>query len=126
MTSITIEGEDYPIKFGYGAFRHLGVLWEQEGIQGVIKVFEKTFSNISADPKFDALEKIGDLVNAGVINAGGESLNTDDILNDLVFQDSGKLQTVVDAFMKSIPGAENGKKKVSQKKAPKPKPKAKK
>jgi len=57
------------------------------------------------------LEKIGDLVNAGVINAGGESLNTDDILNDLVFQDSGKLQTVVDAFMKSIPGAENGKKR---------------
>ena len=123
MTSITIEGKDYPIKFGYGAFRQLGSFWDIEGIQGVIKMFEKTFSNMGDDPKFDALEKIGDVVNAGVINAGGSYMNVDDILNELVFKDSGKLQIVLDAFMSSLPNQENGKKKVSQKKAPKPKAK---
>jgi len=123
MKTITIEGVSHPIKFGYGAFRQLGMFWEIEGIQGVIKVFEKTFSNMGQDPKFEVLEKIGDVVNAGVINAGGAYLNQDDILNELVFKDSEKLQTVLNAFMESLPNAENGKKKVSQKKAPKPKPK---
>lgn len=120
MDSINIAGKNYPLKFGYGAFRTLGLYWKQKGIQGVIKVFEATFKDMGEDPDFDALEKISDLVNAGISNAGGDHINSDDVLDELVFNDSGKLQLVVNAFMRSIPGVENGKKKVSQKKRSKP------
>jgi hypothetical protein len=123
MTSITIEGKDYPIKFGYGAFKRLGLLWEQEGTQGVVGVIKDSLGDMGTDPKFEALEKLADLVNAGIDNAGGGVIDKDDILNELVFKDIDKLHTVVNAFLESMPNQDNGKKKVSQKKAPKPKAK---
>jgi hypothetical protein len=123
MTSITIEGVSYPIKFGYGAFKRLGLLWEQEGTQGVVSVIKDSLGDMGTDPKFEALEKLADLVNAGIDNAGGGVIDKDDILNELVFKDIDKLHTVVNAFLESMPNQDNGKKKVSQKKAPKPKAK---
>jgi hypothetical protein len=123
MTSITIEGVSYPIKFGYGAFKRLGLLWEQEGTQGVVGVIKDSLGDMGTDPKFEALEKLADLVNAGIDNAGGGVIDKDDILNELVFKDIDKLHTVVNAFLESMPNQDNGKKKVSQKKAPKPKAK---
>ena len=123
MTSITIEGKDYPIKFGYGAFKRLGLLWEQEGTQGVVGVIKDSLGDMGTDPKFEALEKLADLVNAGIDNAGGGVIDKDDILNELVFKDVEKLHTVVNAFLESMPNQDKGKKKVSQKKAPKPKAK---
>jgi hypothetical protein len=123
MTSITIEGKDYPIKFGYGAFKRLGLLWEQEGTQGVVGVIKDSLGDMGTDPKFEALEKLADLVNAGIDNAGGGVIDKDDILNELVFKDIDKLHTVVNAFLESMPNQDKGKKKVSQKKASKPKAK---
>ena len=123
MDKVTIDGISYPIKFGYGAFKRLGLLWDQEGTQGVVGVIKDSLGSMGADPKFEALEKLADLVNAGIDNAGGDHIDKDDILNELVFRDANKLHTVVNAFLQSMPNQENGKKKVSQKKAPKPKPK---
>jgi len=125
MKTINIAGTSYPLKYGYGAFRLLGEYWNQKGIQGVIKVFNENFTNMDKEQEFDALNKIGDLVNAGIENAGGETIERDEILQEVMFKDAEKLQTVMDEFVKSIPGAENGKKKVSQKKPPRTKAKKK-
>jgi hypothetical protein len=125
MKTINIAGTSYPLKYGYGAFRLLGEYWNQKGIQGVIKVFNESFANMDKEQEFDALNKIGDLVNAGIENAGGETIERDEILQEVMFKDAEKLQTVMDEFVKSIPGAENGKKKVSQKKPPRTKAKKK-
>jgi hypothetical protein len=125
MKTINIAGTSYPLKYGYGAFRLLGEYWNQKGIQGVIKVFNESFANMDKEQEFDALNKIGDLVNAGIENAGGETIERDEILQEVMFKDAEKLQIVMDEFVKSIPGAENGKKKVSQKKPPRTKAKKK-
>jgi len=125
MKTINIAGTSYPLKYGYGAFRLLGEYWNQKGIQGVIKVFNENFTNMDKEQEFDALNKIGDLVNAGIENAGGETIERDEILQEVMFKDAEKLQIVMDEFVKSIPGAENGKKKVSQKKPPRTKAKKK-
>jgi len=125
MKTINIAGTSYPLKYGYGAFRLLGEYWNQKGIQGVIKVFNESFANMDKEQEFDALNKIGDLVNAGIENAGGETIERDEILQEVMFKDAEKLQIVMDEFVNSIPGAENGKKKVSQKKPPRTKAKKK-
>ena len=101
---IKIQGEKYPIKFGYGAFRILGNKWKCSGVQAVAKQFQNIFPEGGSDDiEFEQGDMIGDLVLAGMENAGVDSTpEKDDIINEVLF-DSDKLNVVMQAFADSFP-----------------------
>ena len=85
---ITIEGKEYPVKFGYGASHRLGLFW---GVKGILPLFQKALGvmGIGDDVKntdvdaldeiqvaenilqFNNLELIGDIVQHGIAKGLG-------------------------------------------------------
>lgn len=101
--TIEIEGQKYPIKFGYGALRILGSKWNCPGVQSVLQRFRDAFEDENPpDFSFEQGDLVADLILAGVENAGAEKLpDPDDLMNE-VLQNPDILSNTVDLFAKSV------------------------
>lgn len=109
MRKIKIDGTEYPIKFGYGAFKLLGYKWNCKGVQGVAQKFQEVFpENGSEDLEFEQGDKLGDLALAGMETAGVEDLpNRDDLVNELMFVNPSLIEVIMNAFAESFPKSGN-------------------
>ena len=105
--SIKIAGSSYPLKFGYGAFKFLGRLWNCPGIAQVSEKVQKAFpEEDKGEVSFEQMDLIGDITFAGINNAGVEVDNipeAEDIIQAIVFEDSKQLSIVMTAFSESFP-----------------------
>ncbi len=118
---IEIDGKKYPLKYGYGAIALLGEKWDLDGYEAVIDKLVKLFPDgKEIQLKFTVLEAIGDLVLAGVINAGG-NVAKEDIITQ-VLATPAILSDVFALFMSKLPKAnpvETKKKAIPKKQLPK-------
>ena len=90
------------MKFGYGAFRLLGIFWNCKGIQGVANKFQKEFKSAGKEVSFNQADMLGDMVLSGIECAGIIELpQRDDVVNDLLFN-SEKIEVVMTAFSESF------------------------
>jgi len=109
--SIEIKGIKYPVKFGYGAFKLLGNMWGEKGVQGVAKKFQEVFKDAAEDVSFGQADMIGDLVMAGVENAQPNTdfpFNSEDAVQEVLFSED-KLAGIMLAFTESFPKSGNPK-----------------
>lgn len=94
--TITINGEQYSVKFGYGCFRLLTEKW---GLRSVQSVFSE-FANMDGRE----LDLCIDLVWAA-IKAAGREVDIDAV-GDLFLFNQAELARVMQVFMASFPKAE--------------------
>lgn len=109
--SIEIKGTKYPVKFGYGAFRILGEMWGEKGVQSVSKKFQDIFNGSGEEISFEQTDMLGDLVIAGVENAQPEitlPFDRDDAAQEVLFSED-KLTAIMHAFTESFPKSGNPK-----------------
>lgn len=109
-TEIEIQGTRYPMRFGFGAFRILGSLWDCKGVQGVVGKIQGLFPKEgSGDIEFEQAEMIAQLIWAGIENAGTdlETPEDNDILDEVLLANPDKLQVVMTAFAESFPKSGN-------------------
>jgi hypothetical protein len=112
-TTIEIQGKKYPLKYGYGAFRLLGETWECPSVQKVAKKFQEIFPAAGIeDVSFEQANALGELALAGIQNALPRARwqdlpELDDVVNELLFQDSTKINLVMTAFTESFPKSGN-------------------
>ena len=101
--TIEIEGKKYPIKFGYGAFRFLGRMWNCKGITQVIEKLGD-LDGMDKDFTFEQADMLADLVLAGVSNASdqGDDLFRDDVMDAILF-DPEIMMDVMAELMRSFP-----------------------
>ncbi|MEO0573209.1 MAG: hypothetical protein AAF039_15995 [Bacteroidota bacterium] len=117
---ITINGIDYPVKFGYGAIRLLGDIWQ---LNGFIEVVEKVSGLIpekgDMELSFETLDCVGDIIWAGIANAAkedeAEKVSRSDAV-DAFFNDVESVKQIFELFMTSMPkGKDGGKQKAPAK-----------
>lgn len=100
------------MKYGYGAFRILGETWECPSVQKVAKKFQEIFPEGGIDDvAFEQANALGQLALAGIENAGtnwGDLPELDDVVNELLFVDSTKINVIMTAFTESFPKPETG------------------
>lgn len=121
--AITLLNKRRQLKFGYGALKILGNKWGCNSIQKVGQEIQKSFANIE-ELDFETNDKIVDIVLAALENARVDvsEIDSDDLLNELFFQDQEKMQTIMTSFVDSMPqGKEEPKKKPVKKVASKDK-----
>lgn len=101
--AIKIQGTEYPLKFGFGAFRLLGRLWNLNGMQSVMSKIQAPFEKGKEEGTFEQFEIIGALVWAGISNAGVEDIPEENDIIDDVMLSPDKIELVMAAFTESIP-----------------------
>lgn len=112
-TKITINGVQFPVKFGYGAIRLLAGIWE---LPGFVQVVDTVGKLVPADGKemdmgIETMDRIADIVWAGMANASpdAEVESNKDVIIDAIFADMTILTAVFGKFMESMPKAPAGK-----------------
>lgn len=102
---IKIEGTVYPLKFGYGALKRLGIMWGEESMDGIFSRFTNAFKELEKDPKFEHIDVIGQMTLAGILNADPSvDLDSDAIVQDIMFNNNfEKMQIVSQLFVDSMP-----------------------
>ena len=128
---IKIEGKTYPLKFGYGAIKQLGLLWDVE-LGEVFPKFDAAFKGMQNNLKYEHVDVIGELVLAGILNANKHveiEIDSDDIVQDLIFNERSEELTRVsklffDSMPKDLKGTQPAKKKPAKKTPNKRKKKA--
>lgn|SRR5690554_544982 len=107
-TYIEIDGELYPVKFGYGAFRAMGAMWQCKGINDTIQHLTK-LDGVEGDLTFEQADIIADVVLAGIKCAGvvDVEINRDDIM-DAILADPGLMAQVMEDLASSFPTAKPG------------------
>lgn len=118
--AIEIQGTSYPLKFGIGAYRILGRIWNTESIQVIMNKIQEPFEKGKEPGSLAQFDTIGNLTYAGIKNARPKGDTTeipevDDIIDDMMFA-SEKMEEVMAAFSENIPKQGN----------PQPRPKARK
>lgn len=104
---INIDGKDYFLKFGYGAFRVLGKIWKVETLEATGEKISKAFKNI--DKKnggfgFEQLDVLSDMIFSAIICKNPEVeniLNRDDIATEILKKPQ-ELTLVIELYMSSI------------------------
>jgi hypothetical protein len=117
---IEIDGKKYPLKYGYGAIALMGKYWNLDGYEAVINKLANIFpEGQEIQMKFDVLEVIGDLIQAGIANADGDNVKHEDIV-DAVMADPSILVNVFENFRSKLPQGKpvETKKKVIPKRQP--------
>ena len=101
---IKIEGTTYPLKFGYGAIKRLGLMWNVE-FDEVFDRFNVAFAGMEKELKFEYFDIIGEMILAGILNANDTAdVKSDDIVNDIVFGERvDEITNVAQLFYNSIP-----------------------
>jgi len=101
---IKIEGTVYPLKFGYGAIKRLGLMWGVE-FGEVFERFNVAFAGMEKELKFEYVDIIGEMILAGILNANDTAdVNSDDIVNDIVFGERvDEITNVAKLFFDSMP-----------------------
>lgn len=120
-TSIEIQGKKYPLKYGYGAFRLLGEAWECPSVQKVAKKFQEIFPESGIDDvSFEQANALGELTMVGIENAGIKYADLpaiDDVVNELLFMDTTKINVIMTAFTESFPKSGNAEPRSKARKA---------
>ncbi len=117
--TIEIEGMAYPIKFGYGAIRTLGIYLDTPGYDTTILKVNEILQKLTAAEKegtgipFEVTDALGYLLLSGLENAGAEIEVEATDLSDFVLMNPEKLPAVFELFMESMPKPPHAEKKKS-------------
>lgn len=104
---VEINGEKYPLKYGYGSIVLLGEKWGLPGYEEVLSKLASVFpEGGEIKMKFDILEVIGDLILAGITNGGGDVSKADIV--DSVIENPEILVRVFEAFRSKLPQEKPG------------------
>ena len=105
--AIEIQGTRYPLKFGIGAYRLLGKIWNLNGVQSVMNKIQSPFEKGKEAGSFEQFDAIGYLTWAAISNAGvEEGPDVDTIIDDMMFAPE-KMEEVMTAFSENIPQGGN-------------------
>ena len=113
--TIQIDGTDYPIKFGYGAIRNLGLWLNASGYDETIKKVNEILQKLTVAEKegtgipFEVTDTLGYLLLAGLDNAGENDFEHT-LLVDFVLSNPDSLTKVFELFMAAMPKAKPEKK----------------
>jgi len=114
VLKLDINGKAYPVLFGYGAFKLLGVRWKVSGVSQLMQTVATTFSTVdNTDFSFEQMDKLAELVFSGIQNAKlGKDLpfTLDDVAMAMLL-DASKITDIIKAFVDSMPKADKGCKK---------------
>jgi len=122
--TVEIEGQVYPVKFGYKAYRFLADQWEISKLSQLGAEFGKLGFKPGEEPEMEVYEKLGDIILAGVLCAGKSDahqipVDRDDCV-DYFLHNMEALGDIIGAFAASFPKQESegdtGKQKKGQKK----------
>lgn len=114
--TIEINGSQYPIKFGYGAIRALGVYLNTPGYDTtIVKVNELLQQLVAAEKEgvnisFEVTDALGYLLLAGMDNADPDNEFEHTDLCDIILLNPELLQPVFEVFMASMPKPKEQKK----------------
>lgn len=94
----------YPLKFGYGSIKRLGLIWGVE-FGEVFQKFNEAFTGMQEELKFEYVDIIGEMILAGILNADSTAdVKSDDIVNDIVFGERvDEITMVSKLFFDSMP-----------------------
>lgn len=104
---IIINGNEYFLKFGYGAFRVLGRIWKINTLEATGEKIAKAFSKI--DKKggsfgFEQMDVLSDMIYSAIIcndPSVKNKINQDDIASEILRQPS-ELTAIIELYMNSI------------------------
>lgn len=112
---ISISGQPYSLRFGYGAIRLIGKELNTKGYNQTVQTVGAAVSKLSpeenkSDQEFDIPFEVMDtlllILKSGIQNADpDQELIPDDQLADGIFEDPAILSVVIQAFMDSMPRA---------------------
>lgn len=111
--SIEIGEQKFVLQFGYACLRNLGTIW---GVPDLVGVIEKMTSLglETGQVSFDAMDAIADLVLAAIHAKNNDvpaEINRDAVC-DYIMANTSKMTEIMEAFMESMPQAEQpGKRK---------------
>lgn len=140
QVKIKIKGKAHPVKFGYGVSRSLGEKW---GVAGILEVFQRAFSVYALDQeglkeldlesvtdmedlpeeakmafgsnilKFENIEMIAQILEAGVIKGSGlDELPVDfESFVDIIMDDFENSMMAFSQFLLTMPRTKEEKKK---------------
>lgn len=117
--TINIDGQEYPIRFGYGAIKNLGVYLDTNGYDStVLKVTEILQRLTVAEQQeqgipFEVTDALGYLVLCGLENADNETEFKHSDVCDYVLMNADILPDVFELFRQSMPQAKPQKKSPS-------------
>ncbi len=107
---ITINNTSYPIKFGYGAIRILGIYLKQASYDETVKEVNRMLEILATAEKegkqipFDISDGLGYVVKAGLefANPDAEDFDVDELCQAYLL-DLEILKTTFEAFMDAMP-----------------------
>lgn len=114
--TIEINGTSYPIKYGYGAIRALGVYLNTPGYDTTIEKVNQLLQQLANAEKdgvsilFEVTDALGYLLLAGLDNADPDNDFEHTDLCDVVLLNPEILKTVFETFMASMPKPKEQKK----------------
>lgn len=101
--AIEIKGKKYPVKFGYGAFRYLGALWNCKGMTEVINKLS-ALDGMGEAFSFEQGDVLSDLVLAGIRDSVGEDEDIwRDQVMDAILENPEIMILVMAELMRSFP-----------------------
>tara|TARA_B100000768_G_scaffold46545_2_gene45349 strand:+ start:7926 stop:8321 length:396 start_codon:yes stop_codon:yes gene_type:complete len=104
---ININGIDYFLKFGYGAFRVLGQIWKVGTLEATGEKISKAFQNL--DHKngtfgFEQMDVLCDMVYSAILCKNPQvknDINKDDIATEIL-KNPNALTEIIELYMSSI------------------------
>lgn len=107
ILTLQVDGEQYPVKFGFGSNRILGESWNINTYGGVLAEVQKLFPE-GEELKLSQYEKLGDIVLSGIQFAAYKAkqpepkIDSDDVVEAL-FVDVDLMTEMIQAYVASIP-----------------------
>lgn len=122
---IEIKGVSYPLRFGYGALRELGNLWNLNGPEEVGEKIGKAFSFSGESLKlgFKQMDVVAAMVYSAIVAADPENppeINLNDCADAVMGNPTGFLN-VIEAWGNALPKPQNMGKPEGVKKTKRPK-----
>ena len=100
---LKINGKNYKVKFGYGAYRRVCEHYKLTKVSGFNSLIKKFKLDKMEDPSFEQMDFIGNLVIAGITTADENAVVSSDDVIDVLWQDGKLLAEVMETFSKSMP-----------------------
>lgn len=122
--TITINGDQHPIKFGYGAVVLLGGFLKTPGYDSTVLKVNGFLSVLSTAEKegqgipFEVTDGLAHLLLAGLLNADREVNLTMEEVAEHILQEPSCLKAVFELFMASMPKPKENKVPPGKRKAP--------
>lgn len=109
--TVSIEGQSYTLKFGYGVLRRLSEELGFDSFDDLGKHID-SLQLSSGKMSIQALNFIGQLIKASIAYGGNEDVDADIIVDEVVFKNPESVTEIILAFFDSFPKAtDRGKQK---------------